>query len=255
MLFRKLFFAGALTWMLVSLSGAALADSFYPEFMTISVEGGDSVTYSSDDFGCQAQGGGLLTCDGAGLTLATDAFSISDWDISVNEDPFVNQAFGFTNVNATAQVFTIVTTVPIIPMPGPNVMGGSAGGSVTDSNFDGLGGLEADTVSGDPFFQGLIDGVPVVGADLHPVPFSVGYAFAGETVDIPDVSFGLPGPSIPIGAAATSLGIRTRFSLSGGDSVASTNFFVVEPVMVPEPGIVLLLGVGAAMVAAGRRRR
>ena len=51
----------------------------------------------------------------------------------------------------------------------------------------------------------------------------------------------------------TSIGIQNKFVLEGGDSIASSNFFVVEAV-VPEPGTLLLLGLGLAGVVVRRLR-
>jgi hypothetical protein len=151
---------------------------------------------------------------------------------------------------ATNSSFSVTTEIPVAPVGPASLMGGSTGGSVTDSNNNGAGGLS--TVMPTPYYTGLIDSAPPVGADLHPHPFSVGFLFAGDTNNIPDADFGLPGPTVPGPAVTASIGIRNRFSLSGGDSVASTNFFIVEAV--PEPSTLILLLVGSVGWAAMARR-
>ena len=242
----------ALTLTLSFAARPVWADPFYSSLITVIAEGGASASVSSDDLGCVALGGGLMSCDGAGQTLSLEAGGVAvelfDWDISLNEDPFVSSNFGFLNTGATA-TFTIVSSIPIAPLAGTRI-GGSSGGSVTDANFDGVGGLT--TVAPDALYVGLIDGVPVLVSELHADPFSVGFSFNGETVNIPNVSFGLPGPTTIGPAVAASIGIRNRFELTGGDSVALTNFFVVE--LVPEPGTGLLLAFGLALLSRHRRR-
>ena len=227
--------------------------------LTIAQEGLGSMTLSGADLGCiiDEEGGkngqGSFACQGIGQSLTADpalgTWQISNWQITGEFDPSVSQAFGFTNLGAPA-VFTIVTSSPVAPILGASLMGGSTGGSTTDANFDGLGGVS--TSAPDPFFTGLIDGVAAAGAALHPDPFSTApYPAAGGTVNIPSTSFGLPGPTVPGPAVTTSIGIQNKFSLSGGDSIASTNAFIVE--VIPEPSTALLLGVGLAALAARRR--
>lgn len=235
------------------LASSAGATGILDGFLKITQEGVGTWTATGAALGCQVEGGSF-SCDGSGQTLTASnpsyTWELSNWDFSGEFDPFVSSAFGFKNTGATA-TFTITTSVPVAPIFPGTLMGGSTGGSVTDSNFDGLGGLS--TSAPFPFYTGLIDGVPVGPAgELHPDPFSVGFAFPGDTASIPSASFGLPGPTVPGPAVAATIGIRNKFTLTGGDSIASTNFFVVE--IVPEPSTALLLTFGLTGLAAWRRR-
>ncbi len=248
--------AGLVCAFLMMLAAPALAVPFVPDLLVIETEGVGSWEGSTTDLGCvDGTGTVILVCDGMGETFtpANPAFTweLSDWMLTVDADPIVTQNFGFRNTGAT-QTFNLVTSIAVAPIAPSSLMGGSTGGSVTDSNFNGAGGL--NTVSPDAFFVGLIDGLPVTPAtELHPHAFSVTLAITGETKNIPNVNFGLPGPTVPGPAVTTSIGIRNRFSLSGGDSVSSSNFFQVE--VVPEPGTASLLGLGLAGLAILRRRR
>ena len=240
------------------LAPSAHAVPLFPELIMIEQSGvAGSMAISSDDLGCAAQGAGsdVYSCQGLGQTFVPAnpnyTLEISNWNIEFDLDPSVSQEFGFVNTGATA-TFTLVTSIPIAPILTSTVMGGSTGGSTTDANFDGAGGIS--TVAPDAWFVGLTDGVPVVPTtELHPDPFSVGYLFPGHTASIPSLTFGLPGPTVAGPPVATSIGIRNTFSLSAGDSVASTNLFVVEAA--PEPGTAALLGLGIVAMAAGRRLR
>ncbi len=186
------------------------------------------------------------------FSFLNGSMSTANWEwnwsnLTVKQDPFISSAFGFQNVSASTMSFVIGVSMPVAPLGPSTLIGGSMGGSVTDSNFDGLGGVS--TVGAAAIYTGSIDGVGVVPiAELHPAPFStVPFAFAGDTVSIPPVSFGLPGPSAPGPPAFTSIGLTNVFSLSSMDSVSMTNFFIVEAV--PEPSTMVLAALGIAALA------
>jgi len=172
------------------------------------------------------------------------------WDVFADIDPIVQSVIGFTNNGPTTALFTIVTQLPIAPLTPSTVMGGSVGGSVTDANGNGSGGI--NTVPGSSIFGGMIDGSVVPNAQLLSHPFSSDpFLFGGDTNNIPAGDFGLPGPTEPGPAALNSIGIRLEFELSPGDSVAISSFFQVE---IPTPGSAALLSV-AGVFAVRRRRR
>jgi len=158
-----------------------------------------------------------------------------DYDVLVKPDPFINAAYALTNPTNSTQIYNLVTTLPIAPPIVPSsLMGGSTGGSLTDANFNGVGTV-ATVGPGTSFYAGQIDGVGVL--PLYPDPNSWSVLFPGQTVNIPQISAGLPGPTIPGPPALASIGILHQFSLTAGDAVSITSFFVV----VPEPASVVLL--------------
>jgi hypothetical protein len=179
--------------------------------------------------------------EGAGFDL--------DFDAIGDPDPFVSNTVGITNTTTTTNTYSITVLLPSIAITGGTLIGGSIGGSVTDSNFDGMAFLQS---AGMPVYTGLIDGMPVAGATLLNDPYSSpSVGFAGNTVNISAANFGLPGPSFPGPDVSGSIGINLTFTLTPGDSAAITSFFVVEPV--PAPAALALLGIAGCI--GSRRRR
>ena len=186
-----------------------------------------------------------------------DASYINAWG---NVDPSTNLAFGITNVAAVPVEFTFSILLPIAPIAGATVHGGSTGGSVSDSNGNGIGGLTTITsVAGVPFYAGQIDGVTVLPIYPDPTSFPPGGVFpmgTFSTYSIPAANVGLPA-TLPSGPAPASIGIVQRFKLAPGDSMASSSVFNVEPAGVPEPSTMILAlgGVLALGWHVVRRRR
>jgi PEP-CTERM motif len=170
-----------------------------------------------------------------------------------NVDPFTNLAFHVTNILAVPVVFTVSVTIPIAPLGPGTLHGGSTGGTTTDSNGNGVGGLS--TVPGLPYYAGQIDGATVL--SIYPDPTAFTFIFAGQTITIPALNPGLPGPTIPSGPALATIGIEHKFILSPGDSAAGTSFFTIEPNIVPEPSSIVLAVMGSVglIFCVWRRRR
>jgi hypothetical protein len=215
-----------------------------PELQIYIQEGdGEGVTYTPG--GSDPDGDGVYEYDGE---YQHPTWGM-DFNILADSDPFVNSVIGFTNNSGVDQDYTIIVNLPTIAIPGGSLMGGSVGGSVTDSNFSGAASVTS--TGGAAIFTGLVDGLGAPGATLLNDPFATApVGFAGGTSVFGPASFGLPGPTAPGPAVAGSIGIQLKFRLTAGDSVAMTSFFIVEPI--PAPAGIALFGIAAIV---GRRRR
>ncbi|HUU83154.1 MAG TPA: PEP-CTERM sorting domain-containing protein [Phycisphaerae bacterium] len=185
------------------------------------------------------------TWDYDGSLVDPDGHWTVDWDMTVDPDPYVSAGYSVLNTFSTTLIFNVITTLPVAPMTINPLMGGSTGGSVTDANFDSIG--TAATTNGIAFYEGLIDGAAVL--PLHPDPSGWTVPYQGGTANITAIGAGLPGPTLTAPAVSTDIGIHHQFTLTPGDRVSLTSFFVV----VPEPSSLGLLTLGALAVL--RRRR
>jgi hypothetical protein len=163
-----------------------------------------------------------------------------DWDMHIDSDPYVSNNSSVRNLSGVWQNYTISIFQPINPPVVPaSLIGGSFGGSFTDASNDGLGGLSV--VAPRALYEGMTDGAAAL--PIYP-GFSQNFIFAGQTITIPALNPGLPGPTIPWVAVNNSIGIDITFSLSPGDSFSYTSFFIVTP----EPATVVLLGFGGLLL-------
>lgn len=176
-------------------------------------------------------------------------WTLNDLDVSGNVDPFTNLNYAVTNNGAATLLFTVSVTLPISSQGPTTLHGGSMGATLTDANFNGVATVA--TSAGVPLYRGQIDGATVL--SIYPDPYSQSVAFAGQSVNVPALNPGLPGPTLPSGPATSTIGIINQFTLTAGDTFSGNSFFVVEAV--PEPNT---LGLAAAAVSAllfARRRR
>ena len=250
---RNLSWGIGICWCFVAITiTPAFATDLLENLLTITQEGVGSMSLSGSDLGC-VQSNHTFDCPNQTFTPTDEQFTweLSNWFLSADLDPFVSQSFSFKNLGETA-TFRVSTEIPITPPLSPSsLMGGSTGGWVSDTSLDGAGGLS--TVLGEAFYVGVIDGVSITSSELHSDPFNINFAFSGETVSIPSASFGLPGPTLSGPSAMTSIGIVNTFSLAGGDSVSSSNYFIVEAI--PEPSMMGLLTTSSLVMLGLRRRR
>lgn len=203
-----------------------------------------TLTDQDESLGCSSTGAeGQLGCVGGGLNLGD--WSLDSWNLNVDPDPTVSNIFAVTNNTGATQSFVVSVLLPTsISFGPPSLIRGSIQGGATDNNNDGV---TLSNTGASSIYDGLIDGNSV--RTLFDSPTSVtGFA----SVSLGTANFGYPIPESIAVATNTTIGLTLRFNLSAGDSASFTSVFEVLPV--PEPGTALLLGLGLASLAAGRRR-
>lgn len=172
------------------------------------------------------------------------------WDATADADPFVNGFFSIQNNSAVTQTYTFTVTLPIAPPVVPvSTIGGSIGVTVTDTNGNGVAAVGS---AGAGFvFNAANDGATTL--QLLGPGFALSAPFAGGSATA-SASAGLPGGTIASLAANGSISITHTFTLTPGDAVGLTSFYLVNAV--PESGTLALFGAGAlGLLRFGRRRR
>ena len=226
------------------------------EAMTINV----SVT-GIDEFGVSATQQGDIVVAGPGadgvFTFSLDSlpahvattgrWDFTEWSGSFDSDPVISSSFSVTNLLASTQSFSITVSTVTGPIGAPaTVTGGSAQGGVTDTNGDGA--TLSTTGAEAALYTALLDGLDFQPLYVDPSSVTVGAFLSGNLS--PFESFGVPIPSFPGPAVASTIGIRFQFDLTGFDRATASGTFVVEPV--PEPSTALLLCLGLVVLARTR---
>ena len=249
-------FLGALCGLFVASAASAISQNPLIQF---DVQGGDAAR----DLHGYGTGVSVLKTDASGESYEVYEWSLGDqmtlegvridsWDVVLKEDPYVVSNMYVTNTTSTDQIFVAGALLPIPSFAYNEVVFSSLGVSATDS--DGDGNLYfANVGSGSSaldIYDGTVNGATVLG--MNPVsPFVMPLTIAdcggpGCTA----VSQNYVSSMAVTADIATMIGLDYRFILSPGDSAAVTGRFEI----VPEPGTVLLLGLGLAGLGIRRRR-
>ncbi len=168
-----------------------------------------------------------------------------NFTLNGDPDPLISGNLVVENLFMESVEVTIQVILPISPQLtlGSEMLGSAAIGLTTDA-----GGGELATFGGNPLWQGLIDGLSV-GNDAAIFFDAFALTNGGLGSASSSGNFGIPFPVVgpPV---LNSIGIEINFSLTQFDQASITSVFNV----VPAPGVVGLLAVGALLGVRRRRR-
>jgi hypothetical protein len=217
--------------------------------LQVLLNGEQAGVYNGANLGCQdVAGTPTANCASTGPVWVggSEGLRLDSWNLFLDEDPVVSATVAVTNLSLSTQQYTLLFTLPISPIPGATVVGGSIQGGATDNNGDGVT-LSAPTASS--FYTALIDAVAVQSLYTAPQTFSAGSFLS---LNVPNLAFGTPIPSQAGPAALSSIAVRLDFLLTPGDSATFTGNFVVQPI--PVPAAAWLLGSALGLFGVIRRK-
>lgn len=171
----------------------------------------------------------------SGGTSMAGGWEVTSIEIAGDVDPFVDFGFVVKNTIGVPVDFNMSISVPVSVNYSSSLVGGSVGITLTDANFNGS--TSVSTTGVNPIYVGRLDGVDEL--SLFPAAYSLSTGVVGDTT-VDSMVAGLPGPTIPAGPLSSTMEVVLRFTLSPGDLVGMTGFFIA----VPEPSSMALVVVG-----------
>lgn len=162
-------------------------------------------------------------------------------DLIFNSDPTVYNNILITNNTLATQTYTVTVSLPTT-LAAPSLLFGDITTQVLDHHANGA---TAAALPGDSIYSALIDGNVV--RTMQDDFFAVVTPFTGVANAL--ASFGPEANALPVNA---SIGIRLKFTLTAGDTIAILSRFDVQPI--PEPATFSLLSLGLAALLRRSRR-
>lgn len=181
-------------------------------------------------------------------SMSTDMWLWSWDELRIKEDPIISAAQSFTNLSTSANDFLFGVSLGTGAVGPTSLIGGSSSVSVADADNSGSATLQNST--GQPGYAGLLDGATQL---TLLDPFSLTALSGGTSATSETLGLSGSGPTIGAPAVASDIGLTHRFNLTGRDTATFNSTFVVEPI--PEPGTLLLVGLGCAGLAGASRSR
>ncbi|MEM6750977.1 MAG: PEP-CTERM sorting domain-containing protein [Planctomycetota bacterium] len=180
---------------------------------------------------------------------STPGWVLSNANISLDPDPFINVAFSFTNVSGIDQSFVVSSSLFSSVDVDPAIASGTVEFTLTDTSDNGVDAAADFSISGDSIYNGFFGGDGDVLDLLLPgdpqLPLAA--TFFPATSDSASASSGIV--AVPALSTGEEFGIDFEFFLTAGDTVTVNSTFVI----VPEPASGLLLGLAGAAAMIRRR--
>ncbi len=173
-------------------------------------------------------------------------WTIESFEVTFSDNPFLASTFTVTNNTAQTQSFVLDLTLPSGVDFANTLASGWFEASLTDNTGDGA---SLDATAGEAMYSGWVAGQLV--QELRPYPDGLSFAAGAQGVEVVlnQLSFAdVAGPALSVGDPVT---LRHRVDISAGDTATLSG----ELTIIPEPGAVVMLGVGAMLLLGRRRRR